>query len=135
MEYTMTEQGPYSYQKSWTVEKPRPESHNWSYQRACESAQSDIESRWGVDYRVTQIRFEDNGRKTKTENKPGGPRRWRCTHTVTCIYSVARRGSFQDLTGVEQIIEELRIIHVVLNEFHPNFIESSEHEEIRETDE
>ena len=131
----MAEQGPNSYQKSWTVVKPRDESHQWSFQKACESVQSDIETRWGVDYRITQIRFEDNNRKTKTENPAGGPRRWRCTHTVTAIYYVERRGSFQDLVAAETLTEELKITYVFLNQFHDKFVESSEHEEIYETDE
>lgn len=130
----MAEQGPFNYQKSWTVEKPSSETHQWSFQKACESAQSDIETRWGVDYRITQVRFEDNNRTTKTENKPGRPGRWRCTHTVTATYHVERRGTYQELANVEKVTEELKITYVVLNELHAKFLVKSEHEEVLETE-
>jgi len=129
----MAEQGPYSYQKSWTVEKPSSESHQWSYDRACAAAQADIEVRWGVDYRITQIKFEDNGRTTKTSHKWTCERKWRCTHTVTATYYIERRGSFDSLAAVEKVSEELKITYVRLNEFHANYVEKSEHEEIYET--
>jgi len=129
----MAGQGPFNYQKSWTAQKPSSETHQWSFQRACEAAQADIETRWGVDYRITQINFADNGRTTNTSHKWTCERTWRCTHTVTCTYYIERRGSFHSLVEVERFTEELKVTYEMLNEFHANYVEKSSHEEIYET--
>ncbi len=126
----MAEQGPFNYQKSWQCSKPSSESHQWSYQRACEAAQADIEARWGVDYRLTQIRYEDNGRTTQTSHKWTCERTWRCTHTVTATYYIERRGAPESLFEVDKVTEELKITYVMFNEFHKDHVETSEHEEI-----
>lgn len=130
----MAEQGPYVYTKSWSVEKPSSETHQWSFQRACEAAQADIEARWGVDYRITQISFVDDGRTTRTEHKWTCARKWRCTHTVTATYHIERRGSLRALLDAATLTDEMRITRVMLNEFHPSYVDRSEHEEIYRTE-
>lgn len=129
----MAEQGPLVYQKSWTVQKPSSENHQWSFQKACEAAQSDIEARWGVDYRITQISFADNDRTTNSTHKWTCESTWRCTHTVTCTYHVERRGIFQALTDVERVIEKMTVTREIINEFNLKYVAKSEHEEVFET--
>ena len=125
----MPEQGPFNYQKSWSCEKPGSENHQWSYRRACEAAQADIEVRWGVDYRITRITFTDNGRTTQTSHKWTCERRWRCTHTVTAVYHIEHRGSLDSRFEQDRYSEKLEIIYEMLNEFHRDYQDKSEHME------
>ncbi|WP_433709056.1 hypothetical protein [Paenibacillus illinoisensis] len=76
------------FEHSYSVTKPSSEDHAWSYQKACEYCLAAIENQYGADWRITDLRFEDLGRKTHTN-----PRRWKCTHRVRAYYKTEHRGS------------------------------------------
>lgn len=113
----------YSYQHSESWSKPSSESHRWSYERTCRGAQTAIEQRWGVDYRIVSIEFEDNDRKTKTETDWTGKRTWKCTHTVTAKYDVERRGNLIDIGTFDDkhVVETVTSTYKMLNQFSPEY--------------
>jgi len=80
----------YQYSKSWS--KPSSESHAWSFAGACDGCLKAI-TRWhGVDWKITDVEYEDRGRSTRTSTDRLGRRTWRCTHTVVARYKVVHRG-------------------------------------------
>jgi V8-like Glu-specific endopeptidase len=80
----------YEHCSSWS--KPSSESHSWSYEGACNNCLAEVERRHGVDWKVTDVEFEDKGRTTKTSTDWTGRRKWKCTHCVVARYRIVRRG-------------------------------------------
>jgi hypothetical protein len=105
----------HEYQHSWSCSKPTSESHAWSFKQACDACLEQIEERHGVDWKVTDVTFEDNNRKTQTETNWKGERTWRCTHTVTAKYTVVRRGLAADFRSSEMIEDKRSITYKMIN--------------------
>lgn len=105
----------HEYTHSWSVEKPSSESHAWSFKNACDACQHEIEVRHGVDWKVTDISFEDLNRETKTHSTWDGKRTWRCTHTVKGSYNVVHRGNVDSLVSSEFIEEKVTIKYKMKN--------------------
>ena len=80
----------YEHCSSWS--KPSSESHTWSYEGACNNCLAEVERRHGVDWKVTDVEFEDKGRTTNTSSDWRGRRKWKCTHCVVAKYNIVRRG-------------------------------------------
>ncbi|TEA50656.1 hypothetical protein EZE46_12370 [Bacillus sp. BH2] len=106
---------PHEYQHSWSVEKPSSESHAWSYKHACDACQAEIETRHGVDWKVTDVTFEDLGRTTQTNTDWDGTRHWKCTHTVKAFYEVVHRGAERELNTMETIEHTIKITYKMKN--------------------
>lgn len=106
------------FEHSSTWKKPSSESHQWSYDGACRNCLAEIERRHGVDWKVTDIEFEDKGRTTKTHTSWTGARTWRCTHTVVAKYSIVRRGHERSGEDRETIASDLTITYKMLNPFY-----------------
>ncbi len=117
----------HSYQQSKSWKKPKGESHQWTYDKTCESVQAAIEERWGVDYRIVDIQFVDNGRSTKTKEDWQRRSTWRCTHTVTANYNTERRGLLTSLQGPEDEYrtERFSVEYKMLNELHSKYTQIS----------
>ncbi|EJR11753.1 hypothetical protein [Bacillus cereus] len=84
---------PHTYEHAWSVKKPSSESHAWSYKHACDACLAEIEVRHGVDWKVTDVVFEDLGRETETDVTWDGKRTWKCTHRVKATYEIVHRGN------------------------------------------
>ncbi|CAH1208232.1 hypothetical protein PAECIP111891_03180 [Paenibacillus allorhizoplanae] len=81
------------FEYAWSVKKPSPEDHSWSYQKACEHCLKAIEEQYGVDWRISDIRFEDLNRETHTRGAtPTKPKQWKCTHKVRAYFKAEHRG-------------------------------------------
>ena len=104
----------YEHSSSW--KKPSSESHQWSYKRACDACLSEVERRHGVDWKVTDVEFEDKGRSTKTSQDWRGRRTWKCTHTVVAKYNIVRRGHESTRTTGE--VDEIKITYLMQNPFY-----------------
>lgn len=87
----------HSFEFAWSTEKPSSEKHSWSYQKACEACLGEVEKRHGVDWKITDVSYDDLGRETHTDGgRWGHPRKWSCTHKVRIHYNVVRRGPDDD---------------------------------------
>ncbi|GLI54496.1 hypothetical protein PM10SUCC1_00110 [Propionigenium maris DSM 9537] len=71
---------------SVSLSRPTPESHAWTFQEACSAAQREIEHLCGLDWKVVEIEFDDDGRVTSTDYNEGGEKTWKCVHTVVAMY-------------------------------------------------
>ncbi|WP_121605381.1 hypothetical protein [Virgibacillus sp. Bac332] len=105
----------HTYEHAWSCEKPSSESHTWSFKHACDACLQQIHAEHGIDYRVTDITFEDLGRETKTHVDWTGKRTWKCTHKVKATYKVEHRGSTETLADMEYFEETLNIKYKVKN--------------------
>ncbi|MEB9877465.1 hypothetical protein [Bacillus cereus] len=83
----------HEFEYAWSIEKPSSESHAWSYKQACDACLQEIERQYGIDYRITDVTYDDLGRETNTHTDRDGSRHWKCTHKVKAHYDVVRRGS------------------------------------------
>ncbi|WIG29976.1 hypothetical protein [Bacillus toyonensis] len=105
----------HEYEHAWSIEKPSSESHAWSYREACTACQSEIEVRHGVDWKVTDITFEDLNRETKTHTDWDGTRHWECTHKVKAFYEVEHRIAPNQIYDVEFIKDVVKITYKMKN--------------------
>ncbi|MEH6887687.1 hypothetical protein [Priestia megaterium] len=105
----------YEFQHSYSVEKPSSETHAWSFKKACDACLEAIEAKHGVDWKVTDITFEDLGRETSTHSTWDGKRTWKCTHTVKAHYNVVHRGEILRSTEMPIIEEALNITFKMQN--------------------
>ncbi|MBW9158890.1 hypothetical protein [Clostridium tagluense] len=94
----------HEFEHSFSCEKPSSEDHAWSFKMACDACLAEIEVRHGVDWKVTDVLFEDQNRETTTHSTWDGKRTWKCTHKVKALYNVVHRlqNSVVDLTFIEE---------------------------------
>lgn len=106
----------YTYEHAYYVEKPSSELHTLSYARACEACLAEIEKGHGVDWKVTEVTFEDLGRETQTRDRWPNGRVWKCTHKVRAQYNVEHRIAVTD--SEKYVASGLKITYKMLNEFY-----------------
>lgn len=111
----------FEHSTSW--KKPSSESHQWSFKGACDVCLAEVERRHGVDWKVTDVEFEDKGRTTKTSQDWQGRRTWRCTHTVVAKYNIVHRGRELDSPELRVVQSEMTIRYSMLN---PNYVDPAE---------
>ena len=111
----------HTIQHSWECQKPESENHAWSFKHACDACLDQIHAEYGADYRVTDITFEDLGRKTKTKDNVVEGKWWKCTHTVKATFKVAHRGSTESLDDIEYFEESINIKYKVKNPKYANY--------------
>lgn len=109
----------FEHSSSW--KKPSSESHQWSYEGACNNCLAEIERRHGVDWKVTDVEFEDKGRTTQSSTSRTGKRTWRCTHTVVAKYNIVHRGRELSESSAEYVTSQLQLTYKMRN---PNWVES-----------
>lgn len=107
----------YEYEHAFSCEKPSSETHTWSYKMACDGCLEQIEKKHGVDWKVTEIVYQDLGRETKTHTDTWGRRTWRCTHKVKAFYSIEHR--LIDTRSDKKFTEES--INITYQELNLNF--------------
>ena len=105
----------HTYEHAWSCEKPSSEDHAWSYGHACDACQQEIETRHGVDYRVTDVTFEDLDRETSTWTDWDQTRHWACTHKVRARYKVEHRLTSDQYARMKIIEEKLHITYQMKN--------------------
>ena len=81
---------------SVSFSRPSPEPHAWSFQEACAAAQREIEHLCGLEWKVVEIEFDDDGRITSTDYDDGGGKTWKCIHTVIVMYVIEPRFASED---------------------------------------
>jgi glutamyl endopeptidase len=123
----LTQTHRFEHSSSW--KKPSSESHQWSYDGACNNCLAEVERRHGVDWKVTDVEFEDKGRTTKGSTSLTGKRTWRCTHTVVAKYNIVHRGRELSESNAEYVTSQLQITYNMRN---PNWVES-EGQSVRES--
>lgn len=80
------------YEHSVSFSKPTSETHEWSFKEVCVATQREIEHRYGLDWKIIEIEFDDDARATSTDyDEQTGRRTWKCTHTVVAMYVIEPR--------------------------------------------
>ena len=113
------------YEHSASFSKPWSEIHAWSFQEACVAAQREIEYRYGLDWKIVEIEFDDDGRVTSTDyDEETGRKTWKCTHTVVVMYVVEPRFASEaerEDTMSKEIIKTENTIKVKYNMINDTF--------------
>jgi hypothetical protein len=104
----------HEFEHAWSVEKPSSENHAWSYKMACDACLAEIQVQNGVDWKITDIVFEDLGRETTTRSTWDGARKWKCTHKVKALYNIVHRGEERAFKDTPFIEEQLNITYKMI---------------------